>query len=170
MGMTSSSGIRSTGEKKCMPRMRSGRRALAAISANGNSGSVGGEDGVGSDHRFDFRQHPALDVEILEHRFDHQVGSLKSAVVGRAREQRAEPLVLGTGEPSRLQSLVSMPVAALIPSPLGSGRHPCSRAVDLDIEHGSTGDSRSHEPGADDAQPPDLPGACASPEEPRRPS
>ena len=83
--MTSSSGIFSTGEKKCMPSTRSGRRASRGDVADRDGGGVAGEDGVGPRHRFDFRQDLALELEILEHRLDHQVGAAEAAVVRRRR-------------------------------------------------------------------------------------
>ena len=73
--MISTSGIFSTGEKKCRPMKFSGRAEASARPVIGrvevleaNTASAG-SDGLG------LLGHLGLDLAVLEHRLDHELGS-----------------------------------------------------------------------------------------------
>ncbi len=78
--ITSSSGIFSTGEKKCMPSTRSGRPRLGGDLVDRNGGGVAGEDGVRAGGGLDLGEHPALERQLLEDRLDHQIGPAEAGV------------------------------------------------------------------------------------------
>ena len=95
--------------------------------------------------------HPPLHVEVLEHRLDDQVSLTETAVIGRSRYERREPLVLGTGESLPLEALVEDAGRRL--DPLADARqvgvaHP---HFDFGVERRRSRDSRAHEPGPDHA-------------------
>ena len=56
-------------------------------------GRVGGEDAPGLRYRVDLAEDPQLEGEILEHRFDHQVG------LGGARGKVAGAVLMDAGQP-----------------------------------------------------------------------
>src|SRR6185437_10195778 len=69
----STSVIRCTGLKKCIPRSRQGSLS-AADPSHGKGGGVRGEQGPVGRFALDLREDPLLDRHLLDHRFDHHVG------------------------------------------------------------------------------------------------
>ena len=76
--MTSSSGIFSTGEKKCMPSTCPGRPAPAAISGIGMVDVLVAKIVAGPVCPSTSAEDLPLDLEILEDRLDHQVGAAEA--------------------------------------------------------------------------------------------
>jgi hypothetical protein len=70
--MTSSNGIRCTGEKKCIPSTRSGCRAASAMRVIGIV-LVSTLYGAAVDDRLDLLQHAMLEGEIFEYCFDDEI-------------------------------------------------------------------------------------------------
>ena len=113
VGMTSSSGIFSTGEKKCMPSTRSGRRASAAMSRIGMVDVLLAKIVSGRATASTSASTCRLSVEVLEHRLDHEVRRERSrGSRSPPRHERAEPLELRPGETAALEPLVEQPGGA----------------------------------------------------------
>ena len=71
--ITSTSGILSTGLKKCMPTTRSALRRLGADAGDRQRRGVGGEDGVRRHVLRRLGEDLLLDAQVLDDRLDHQV-------------------------------------------------------------------------------------------------
>ena len=84
--ITSSSGIFCTGEKKCMPMTRSGRRDPVRHLRDRDRARVAREDRRRREHVLDLREHLVLHREVLEHRLDHQRHVAEPGVVDRVAE------------------------------------------------------------------------------------
>src|SRR5882762_760696 len=67
---------------------------------------VGREHRVRGSRRLDLAQHLLLDLEVLEHRLDDELGPAEPAVVIAPREQRDEPGVLVGGDAPPLEPVV----------------------------------------------------------------
>ena len=132
-------------------------RALGDV-PDRNRGRVAGEDGVGPRHRFDLRQYRPLELEVLVHRLDHEIGAGEAAVTGRARQERTEPFELRPGEPMALEASLQNGRRRAQPLPDPGHFRILEAGVHLDIEYRGAGDARAHESGAHDAEPPHLPG------------
>ena len=80
--MISSSGILSTGLKKCSPMKSAGRVTFSASSVIGSVEVLEPEQRVWRQVRLDLLEHLCLDRRILEHRLDHQLGTVGGGRVG----------------------------------------------------------------------------------------
>ena len=105
--------------------------------------------------RFDFTQHLLLDLEILEHRLDDQLGAAKAGVAIAPREQRDQPGVLVGRDAASLEPVVE---------DLARGGEPLRDPRKIGVLHADvyTGlsdrgarNARPHEPRAHDAEPAD---------------
>ena len=70
----SSRRITLAGEKKCVPSTSSGRLVIRGDRVDVEVGGVGGEDRAGLGDRVEPLEDAFLEVHVLEHRFDHEVG------------------------------------------------------------------------------------------------
>ena len=82
--MISSSGILSTGLKKCRPMNSSGRLTPSARSVIGSVEVFEPEQRVRRQVRLDLGEHLRLDRRVLEHRLDHEVRARGGRRVGRS--------------------------------------------------------------------------------------
>ena len=167
--ITSTSGILSTGEKKCRPMKLAGPLRRLGQPGDRQRGGVGGEDGGLRDHGLGLPRDVGLDVPALEDRLDHQFAALEVGVVRRRMDAREDGLHLGRrpcgpGPPASAAASGSSPCPCRRPrvvlsssttSMPGAGRH--------------VGDARAHHAGAEHAEardaaisrrPPDGAPAC----------
>src|SRR5690348_11040363 len=88
VAITSSKGIFGTGEKKVHAEylLRASRRFRNA--ADRDRAGVRRVDRVTRHERLDLAEHAMLEIEVLEHRFDHQVDVAKASVLRRAAGKR----------------------------------------------------------------------------------
>ena len=92
--MISSSGILSTGVKKCRPMKSAGRDTASASSVIGSVEVLEPSTASGAEVRLDLGEDLGLTVRVLEHRLDHEIGAGRRGRIGRRgdpREQRVEP-------------------------------------------------------------------------------
>ena len=80
--ITSTTGFIGTGFMKCMPMTRSGRLVTEPMRVIGMAGGVGGEHGALGTDGVDLRVDLFLDVPVLGHVLDHEVGRGEGAEVG----------------------------------------------------------------------------------------
>ena len=123
VAITSSSGIFSTGEKKCMPSTRSGARASAAISRIGIVEVL-----LAKSYRdaLPLRCLPdgSLEREVLVYRLDDEIGASEAAVVGGSGEQAAQTIELWLRDPASLHPLRENSRRRPEPLPPAAARRP----------------------------------------------
>ena len=88
--------------------------------------SVAGEDRPLFGERFEFGEHFALDLEILDHGFDDQIGMLKAAPVGCGGDPGNLPLHFAAAH--------SPPLHFLPPDLCGRAK-PAGESVPVDVAH-----------------------------------
>ena len=156
--MISTSGILSTGEKKCRPMKSSGRVTPSARPADRQRRGVRAEQRVGARHA---ARPPcstcSLICRVLEHRLDHQVGARRRRprLVGRVdqRQQRVPVLLARAPALDRLgDQLLAVALAALGRLQRDVLEHDLDPGLRADV-----GDRGAHHPGAEDD---DLPRRC----------
>ena len=122
--------------------------------ANRNRRRVGGQH-RGRKHRvLQFAEHRALDRQVFEHGFDHQLGAGKAGEVGGAAEVCLLPLELEPRHPAALE-LPAEDVDRHLEAATDAGEigilEPC---LQPGRQHSGAGDARPHEARTDDPEPP----------------
>ena len=67
------------GEKKCRPSTRSGREVAAAMRVRVEIAGVGREHRIRPHDGVESPEQLGLDVEIVEHRLDHEIGMRRAS-------------------------------------------------------------------------------------------
>ena len=148
--MISTSGIFSTGEKKCRPMKLVGLRRGFGQAGDRQGRGVGGEHRLLGHRRLGLLGRLGLDLAVLEHRLDHELDVLQRAEVRRRRHLGQQGVAPGLVEPAALDELVELARDVGL-ALVGGGLV----AVDQhDVEpglHRDGGDARAHQAGAEDA-------------------
>ena len=153
--MISTSGILSTGLKKCSPMKSAGRSTPVDELGDRQRRGVGAEQRVGVDVRRDLGEDLLLQRRVLEDRLDHQVAAGQVGRVGGGGDPVEQLGLLLLGRPAAGDRLVEQPRGVGL-ALLGALERD---VLEHDLHAGAgarVGDAGAHHPGAEDA---DLGGA-----------
>ena len=112
---------------------------------------VGGEHRLAGRHRLHFTQHLLLDLEVLEHRFDHELGATEPGIGVAPRNQGDEAGVFVLGDAASLEPVVE---------DLARGEESLRDARQVGVlqpdVHARLGHRRACDPGPHEARPHDA--------------
>ena len=147
----SSSGITATGLKKWKPTRRSGCSRSSAMAVTDSEEVLVARMHSGGNDRLHLLEDLLLDVELLEHRLDDEVGVGEGFLGHRPGDQRPGPVGGVGADPALLQQLVHLGVHvahALVHPGLVDIRH---HHGDLELAGEEQGELAGHQAGAHDA-------------------
>ena len=150
--MISTSGILSTGEKKCMPTKSSGRSTAAGELGDRQRRGVRGEQRVGVHDVLHLAEHAGLERRVLEDRLDHGVAAGQVGRVGGRGDPGEDLGLLLRGHLPAADRLVEERRGVRLALLGGLEADVLEHDVDAGAGRG-VGDAGAHHPGAEHAEP-----------------